>query len=260
MSRKMISIFIACALVITLGATPVQAGTVPRQGLATATIKAAAPKPVSGATQTMTVAAGDWMSKIAKRLCGSANRWPEIARANPQIRNPNLIYPGQSLLVPCASKTDSRLTAPRASRSTPRPPVARWIKPLGAGLAATSCYGWRASTDSFHEGLDIPRRTGTPIRAVASGTVVHAGWNGGYGLQVVVKHQGAVWTRYAHSSRVAVQGGQTVRAGQVIAYVGSTGNSTGPHLHFEVYLGTLDHSHDVNPAPWLRARGIGMGC
>lgn len=259
MSRKMISIIVLSTLFLVTSVSPVQAG-VPDEGhqsLAIASMQVMKPEAVRTGAMRVTVAAGDWLSKIAARMCGAASRWPQIARANPQIHNPDLIYPGQVLVVPCAS--DVRQTPPKASRSTPRPPLRQWARPLGGGQA-TSCYGWRVSTDSNHEGIDIPRRSGNPIYAVGSGVTQDVGRNGGYGLQVVVKHSGATWTRYAHASRLAVRSGQQVRAGQVIAYVGSTGNSTGPHLHFEVYLGKLAHSHDVNPAPWLRARGIGMGC
>jgi murein DD-endopeptidase MepM/ murein hydrolase activator NlpD len=86
----------------------------------------------------------------------------------------------------------------------------------------------------LHEGIDIIAASGTPVRASASGVVIHAGWLGGYGLLVVVDHGGGLSTAYAHNSSLARGVGSQVSQGDVIAYVGSTGNSSGPHVHFEV--------------------------
>ena len=86
----------------------------------------------------------------------------------------------------------------------------------------------------MHEGIDIMCPTGTPVRAAAAGTVIYAGWLGGYGNLVVVDHGGGLSTAYAHNSSFASSVGQSVAAGQVIAYSGNTGNSSGPHVHFEV--------------------------
>jgi murein DD-endopeptidase MepM/ murein hydrolase activator NlpD len=89
----------------------------------------------------------------------------------------------------------------------------------------------------FHSGIDFGAGWGTPIVAAADGQVVGAGWNGGYGRQVVVAHGGGVATTYSHMSSFAAEPGMAVRQGQVIGYVGSSGVSTGPHLHFEVRVG-----------------------
>jgi murein DD-endopeptidase MepM/ murein hydrolase activator NlpD len=86
----------------------------------------------------------------------------------------------------------------------------------------------------MHEGIDITCATGTPVRAAGAGTVIWAGWRGGYGNLVVVDHGGGLSTAYAHNSAYASSVGQSVAAGQVISYAGSTGNSSGPHVHFEV--------------------------
>jgi murein DD-endopeptidase MepM/ murein hydrolase activator NlpD len=86
----------------------------------------------------------------------------------------------------------------------------------------------------FHSGIDFGAAWGSPIAAAADGVVVGAGWSGGYGRQVRVAHEGGVLTTYSHMSGIAAAPGATVRQGQVIGYVGSTGLSTGPHLHFEV--------------------------
>jgi murein DD-endopeptidase MepM/ murein hydrolase activator NlpD len=88
----------------------------------------------------------------------------------------------------------------------------------------------------FHPGIDIAAPDRTPIRASKAGVVIFAGWYGGYGNLVVVSHGGGLSTAYAHQSSIAVSQGQNVSQGQVLGYEGSTGYSTGPHLHFEVRL------------------------
>jgi murein DD-endopeptidase MepM/ murein hydrolase activator NlpD len=96
----------------------------------------------------------------------------------------------------------------------------------------------------MHKGMDFRAGYGTPILAAAEGRVVRAGWAGGYGKQVRLNHAGGLATSYAHMSRIVAQPGQFVRQGQVIGYVGSTGLSTGPHLHYELYK----NGRPVNPA------------
>jgi murein DD-endopeptidase MepM/ murein hydrolase activator NlpD len=86
----------------------------------------------------------------------------------------------------------------------------------------------------MHEGIDIAAPAGTPIRAAAAGTVIYAGWLGGYGNLIVLDHGSGLSTAYAHQSALAAGQGQQVAQGQVIGYVGDTGHSFGPHLHFEV--------------------------
>jgi murein DD-endopeptidase MepM/ murein hydrolase activator NlpD len=99
----------------------------------------------------------------------------------------------------------------------------------------------------MHEGLDLGAGYGSPIHAAAAGVVVHAGWLGGYGNLVVIDHGGGLSTAYGHQSQIAVSYGQHVGQGQVIGYVGSTGHSTGPHLHFEVRI----NGEAVDPLGYL---------
>jgi murein DD-endopeptidase MepM/ murein hydrolase activator NlpD len=89
----------------------------------------------------------------------------------------------------------------------------------------------------MHAGMDFAASYGSPIYAVTDGRVSYAGWHGGHGKYVRLEHGGGIGSGYAHMSRVAVAAGQMVRRGQVIGYVGSTGLSTGPHLHYELYRG-----------------------
>lgn len=111
----------------------------------------------------------------------------------------------------------------------------------------TSGFGMRYHPilhyERFHAGLDFGAPYGSPIVAAANGQVVAAGWAGGYGHEVQIAHGGGVVTLYGHMSSIAAQPGETVRQGQVIGYVGSTGLSTGPHLHFEVRV----NGRAVNP-------------
>lgn len=100
---------------------------------------------------------------------------------------------------------------------------------------------------SFHTGIDIGASYGSPIVAADSGTVIMAGWYGGYGQCVVINHGGGIATLYAHASSINVSTGQSVSQGETIAYVGSTGWSTGPHLHFEVQV----NGNAVNPMGYL---------
>ncbi len=115
----------------------------------------------------------------------------------------------------------------------------------------TSPFGWRThpifGSQIFHSGLDIGADYGVPIVAAQSGVVIEAGWIGGYGNTVMIDHGGGVVTLYGHNQSLAVDVGQSVSQGQVISYCGSTGNSTGPHCHFEVRL----NGEPVSPYNYL---------
>jgi murein DD-endopeptidase MepM/ murein hydrolase activator NlpD len=121
-------------------------------------------------------------------------------------------------------------------------PVRGWI---------TSPFGNRTSPFSgilkFHEGLDIAAQTGTPVMAPADGVVVKAGFSTGYGNMVEISHGYGIKTLFAHNSRLNVKAGQRIRRGDVISYVGDSGSSTGPHLHYEVRLNGLP----VNPVKYM---------
>ena len=114
------------------------------------------------------------------------------------------------------------------------------IWPTPSCTTNSSAYGWRIhpiyGTMKFHAGEDIPASMGADILAAATGTVVTAGWVSGYGNYTVIDHGGGMMTAYGHQSQILVSVGQTVQQGELIGKVGSTGNSTGPHLHFEVYI------------------------
>jgi murein DD-endopeptidase MepM/ murein hydrolase activator NlpD len=119
--------------------------------------------------------------------------------------------------------------------------------PLPLDSTLTSPYGWRQDPFGagvrFHAGVDIAAAYGREVPAVSDGRVEFAGEQGGYGLTVVVSHDGGIETRYAHLASLNVRQGDEVRAGSAVGRVGQTGRSTGPHLHFEV----LQHGQPVNP-------------
>lgn len=127
--------------------------------------------------------------------------------------------------------------------------------PVSSYKRISSYYGYRSDpmtgVTKFHAGIDISANTGTDIYAVEDGTVTYAGMHGtmttGYGYMVEINHGGGITTRYAHCSKILVSKGQTVTKGQVIAKVGSTGKSTGPHLHFEV----RKNGAPTDPLPWI---------
>jgi murein DD-endopeptidase MepM/ murein hydrolase activator NlpD len=115
----------------------------------------------------------------------------------------------------------------------------------------TSPFGWRSNpfggSPEFHQGLDIAAPSGTTVTAAAGGTVIMAQWYGGYGNYILIDHGGGYSTGYGHLSAIYVSSGQAVQRGQAIGAVGSTGQSTGPHLHFEVRIA----GKPVDPAPRL---------
>lgn len=119
------------------------------------------------------------------------------------------------------------------------------------GAQLTSGYGMRSHPvlggRRQHQGIDLAAPTGTPVYATADGVVGRADWYSSYGLYISVNHGAAMETRYAHMSRLAVTAGDFVKKGDIIGYVGSTGRSTGPHLHYEVRVEGVA----VNPIPYM---------
>jgi murein DD-endopeptidase MepM/ murein hydrolase activator NlpD len=139
--------------------------------------------------------------------------------------------------------------AASVSRGNPTPGNHRFIWPVNGSIS--SGFGSRVQpiigASTFHPGVDIAASQGTPIKAAGDGVVKMAGSNGGYGNFTLIDHGGGLATGYGHQSRIAVSIGQHVSTGQVIGYVGSTGTSTGPHLHWEVRV----NGNPVNPMGWV---------
>jgi murein DD-endopeptidase MepM/ murein hydrolase activator NlpD len=149
-----------------------------------------------------------------------------------------------------------RLAAAARARAARGNPFAGRLPGTGPGISAagfiwpvqgviTSGFGPRWGR--MHTGIDIAAPAGTPIHAARAGEVIYADWLGGYGNLVVVDHGDSVVTLYAHQSRIGVVEGQVLNQGDVLGFVGSTGHSTGNHLHFEVRIDTQPR----NPRPYL---------
>lgn len=197
------------------------------------------------------VKSGDTVSKIARTYNAEAD---EIVKANKLQKDGADIVIGEELFVPGGEKPVERrvvaATPSRALRGVAAPPPSV-SAPAGSGYIwptsvrrITQYFGWK------HTGVDIAGPVGTPIYASKAGTVIKSqcGWNGGYGCYVIIDHGGGVNTLYGHESQLYVSVGDVVEQGQVIAAMGSTGRSTGPHVHFEVRVSGAR----VNPLKYTR--------
>ena len=150
------------------------------------------------------------------------------------------------------SSSTSSVNSTTPSGQTLRYSGGRFTFPAPSMISVTSPYGYRThpvtgQKSKFHSGMDLAAPQGTNVLAAESGVVRMAGWNGGYGYCVIIDHGSGVATLYGHNSKLLVSSGQSVSRGQVIAKVGSTGVSTGPHVHFEVLL----NGSTTNPAPYI---------
>jgi len=189
---------------------------------------------------TYTVKRGDTLTKIVKNELNKhgislpyfeLNQLVEkIAKEN-NITNPDLIYPGQKIFFNIANINR------------------KFLFPVNGIIS--SKYGMRVDPFTkhmrFHEGIDIAAPIGTPVKAAISGEVIFSGWIRGYGNIVIIKN-GDIITKYAHNSVLLVNKGEYVKKGEIIAKVGSTGRSTGPHLHFEV----LVNNRHVDPLKFFK--------
>ncbi|WP_181767830.1 M23 family metallopeptidase, partial [Streptomyces albidus (ex Kaewkla and Franco 2022)] len=160
------------------------------------------------------------------------------------------------------SRSESR-AQPKEKQAKAKAPAS---KPASAGASApvsgvAPSTAYRAAGGSWssghHTGVDFPVPTGTTVKAVAGAKVVSAGWADAYGYEVVLRHNDGRYSQYGHLSAISVRAGQTVRPGQRVGRSGSTGNATGPHLHFEIRTGP-GYGSDINPLSYLRGRGVSL--
>jgi murein DD-endopeptidase MepM/ murein hydrolase activator NlpD len=179
-----------------------------------------------------------------------------IVTAIPTVRTRTTISPTSNATAFTPSVPSNNIT-PNVATNNITPNVgseskAELIYPLMSIAPITSGFGWRThpltGLRRFHSGVDLGAPSGTPIVAASTGTVVSAGWKGGYGKAIVIQHNNMQQTLYGHLSEISVQEGQTIEQGTVIGLVGSTGNSTGPHLHFESRVPNADTWVAVDPS------------
>lgn len=205
------------------------------------------PKPPPSVPTKGVVKLGDTLFKIAQRYSMSMQ---EILRLNPGLDTARLVAGTEIQLVQAApprqravlglrpttsgglSWPDAPQYGPNGGQQFDNRHATTWIWPTKGVF--TSGYGWRWGR--MHRGIDMANNVGTPILAARTGRVVFSGWHdGGFGYLVTLQHPDGSRSLYAHNSRLMVSNGQEVRQGTVIALMGSTGRSTGPHLHFEIH-------------------------
>jgi murein DD-endopeptidase MepM/ murein hydrolase activator NlpD len=243
------------------------------------------PQSRAGNAEMYTVVHGDTLSGIADDQ-DVRGGWRGLYAANRSAigSDPDLIVPGQRLALRGEGATKTRPAhrpAPSVKPSTKKPAQDRakerpkertkdenreradrstatrqgLVAPVSASLGTPYRKAGSAWSKGYHTGVDFPVPTGTTVKSVAAGSVVSAGWGGSYGYQVVIRHGDGRYSQYAHLSAISVRDGQSVSAGQRIGRSGSTGNSSGPHLHFEVRTGP-GFGSDVDPVAYLRAGGV----
>lgn len=195
-------------------------------------------------------------SSLLERNANLCN--PKVAIAK-QNRSQNYYQNGNVLYAAASGETAvqvrSLTSAEIAAMSLPSNGDKQMLFPLIAPSVMSSLFGSRVHPITgqvrFHQGTDLAAPEGTPVVAAFSGRVEIAGWLGGYGLIVVISHGDTHETRYAHLSEVLVKSGQEVKQGNVIGLVGSTGMSTGPHLHFEIWQKMQEGLVAIDPTPQL---------
>ncbi|MFJ5561157.1 peptidoglycan DD-metalloendopeptidase family protein [Streptomyces sp. NPDC093250] len=236
----------------------------------------------SDQVRTYTVKAGDYLAKIAETENVDGG-WKQLYADNREAvgDDPALIHPGLKLTIdgeaakatpkkstasaspkPAAAKAEKPAEQPAqqpAEQPQPSSPAASgYSSPVpGGGIGTAYKVAGGMWSSGYHTGVDFSVPTGTSLKAVGSGTVVSAGWAGAYGNQVVIQLSDGHYAQYAHLSSLSVSAGQTVSAGQQVGLSGSTGNSTGPHLHFEIRT-TPNYGSDVDPLSYLRSKGVSI--
>ncbi|MEU1228499.1 M23 family metallopeptidase [Streptomyces sp. NPDC005828] len=157
-----------------------------------------------------------------------------------------------------ARAKEIRLERERAAREAERRRLASFQAPVAGSYVSTGYKtGGSLWSSGHHSGIDFHAAYGTRVVSVGSGTVVEAGWGGAYGNNIVIRMNDGTYTQYGHLSSIGVYVGQTVEPGQQIGVSGSSGNSTGPHLHFEART-SPEYGSDINPITYLRARGVNV--
>ncbi|GAA2966014.1 LysM peptidoglycan-binding domain-containing M23 family metallopeptidase [Streptomyces enissocaesilis] len=285
---------LALPLITATGANAAEKAAVPAAAAASAVTEKATPQKKADA-KVYSVVSGDYLSKIAEEqnVRGGWQELYEDNR-EVVGGNPSLILPGMKLTIgakasapaqqapakqakPAAEAPAAPKAAPRAEAEAAAPKAAPkaeaaestsvnsasaaqstgsgFTAPVSAGVTTPYRAAGGSWSSGYHTGVDFAAASGTPVKAVGAGTVVSAGWSGSYGNEVVIKHDDGRYSQYAHLSSLSVSSGQSVGGGTQIGLSGSTGNSTGPHLHFEIRTGP-SYGSDVDPLAYLRGHGV----
>ena len=260
-------------------------------------VQSASASAAKSSPTTYSVVSGDYLAKIAadKKVKGGWQKLYQDNR-DVVGENPSLILPGMKLTLGAKASASAEKSAEAAPSEAATPstaksaapaekPAAATEKPAAAteevaakttdsGASESTGSGWAAPVENpnvttqyrasgaswssgYHTGSDFQAASGTSVRSIGPGTVVSAGWSGSYGNEVVIQHSDGMYSQYAHLSSLEVSAGQTVTGGQQLGLSGSTGNSTGPHLHFEVRTGP-SYGSDVDPIADLRSHGVSV--
>ncbi|BFU46978.1 M23 family metallopeptidase [Krasilnikovia sp. MM14-A1004] len=256
--RNRYAVVTAAALVAGVGVAGVAAATASSSGPATAAAKANL-EPASRTQISPFPTPADPTPTATGLPAGAATGMPVPPQAGAAglPGAPITLLPGSGTPQPAASGGQSggglSWQAPRR-KTRPVPVTAAWVNPL-PGAVTTSCFGERWGR--MHEGVDLAGPDGTPIRAAGAGVIVAAGPAEGYGNAVLIDHGNGYLTHYGHMSKITVKVGQKVQAGEQIGNEGSTGHSTGPHLHFEVHEG--HYKNAIEPTAWMHEHGVDIG-
>ncbi|UUU29097.1 transglycosylase family protein [Streptomyces sp. CA-210063] len=233
------------------------------------------PQSQAGKVEMYTIVRGDTLSEIADSQ-DVRGGWRKLYEANRRTigSDPDVIIPGQRLsLSPTGEKKEQKKEPKKEQKkeqkkvqkeqkkvqkeqaSEKRQESASLVAPVSASLGTPYRASGSSWSKGYHTGVDFPVATGSSVKSVAAGEVVTSGWGGSFGYQVVIRHADGRYSQYAHLSAISVKAGQSVSAGQRIGRSGSTGNSSGPHLHFEVRTGP-GFGSDIDPIAYLRAGGV----
>lgn len=199
------------------------------------------------------------LSGPAAAVAAQADAQAALAKAAQQAKAAKAAAAKKAALAKKAAAANAAKKAALAKKAAAKKATS-WVKPVSRYTLTASFNQGGAMWSHKHSGQDFAVPVGTPVKAAHSGVVVKAGPNGGgdgsaYGNAIVVKHGNGTYTQYAHLSKINVHIGETVKTGETIARSGNTGNSSGPHLHFEIRT-TPNYGSALNPAKFLRAEGV----
>ena len=241
--------------------------------------------PQNAGTTSYKVVTGDTLGKIADAK-GVQGGWQKLYQDNKQTigKDANVIFPGQQLDVKGGSGDSGATPQGGASKAAPsaqdkadeakkaadkaeqqaqqkasaaKSAQGDYVKPVNEPTSTPYKASGGSWSSGSHTGVDFSAPSGTAVKSVTNGTVVKTGNGGAYGNEVVIKGDDGKYTQYGHLTSASVQAGQKVGAGDQIAVSGSTGNSTGPHLHFEVRTGA-EYGSDIDPVAYLQQHGINV--